>query len=113
MPQLKTFPMTQKEMDALCPCHLWDDGRYDSLWCRFDAILDKERGVTAAVTWDDDSDFEDYYPGRPLTFFDPQLELQTERQFMAVELTKEDAIRIVMEDPAELTKRYATEIAKL
>lgn len=113
MPKLKTFPMSQKEMDLLCPDNRWHDGRHGYLWCRFDAVLDKERGVNAAVTWNDDSEFEDYFQGRPLTFFDPLLELRTERQFISIELTKEDSIRIVMSDPAELSERYAQEISKL
>jgi hypothetical protein len=119
-------PITPAEMASLMPDARWSDGRTGYLWCRFDALLDRERRLRAEVTWDDDAEFEDNATGEPTVYFDAELFLETNRPEMpdgetpwitwdgiAIPLARERAIALVMNDPAAILEAYAGEIAEL
>ena len=105
--------LTRKQIDAL-PFHPgWDDGRHGFVWCRFDAIIDRERLLRAEVTWDSDGIDETG------TFHSPELKLEAnvlvrDEWFKdadtVIRITNEQAAGIIAAPPADLLRQYAREI---
>lgn len=113
--------VTQLEIDSIQHHPGWDDGREGWMWCRFDALLDENLGHRAEITWGDDSESDDYDPAdpRPLTYFSPELRLETNTRVAEgrsyrletlderiVAVTHSEAVALLMSDPRELLVKY-------
>lgn len=125
-------PMTTEEMKALVIHPNWGDGRYQFLFCRLSAIIDRGRWLRAELTWMDDSDDERGDPSdtQIRQYYDPELFLESNRpevrhdgtvdksSWVTVDsiwlpLTRAEAELLARSHPAEILDRYEEHIRNL
>ena len=118
--------ITHAQMMAI-PYHLeWDEGLGGYMFYRFSSVVHEGQRILADISWEDDSeeDDEDEDADVPegdehLLFFKPVLEIEADIENVGgvcgfeVELTQEEAEKILREPPANLLIAYGRRIAKL
>ncbi len=111
--------VASEEIFKITPHEDWNDGRIGFCFCRFDAMLD-ETGLRAEITWEDDGDL--YFDGKPRTYTDPVLRLETNHwkdeswvtlNAMYIEITQAQAVEFVQSAPQVLKEKYTEHIATL
>lgn len=115
--------MTFDEMKAVKLHPGWSDGRTGYLFCRVTACLTDAPGyINAEVVWMDDGDELDDAEA-DASYFDPQLEIETNQlegidtrrthDKVVIKVSAEVAITLMAADPADILISYAGAVAEL
>lgn len=111
--------LTYEQLMAMPHHPGWADGRGRHEWFRFDAKVEEARMLRAEVTWNDDRDDLDKDRAEDFLFTEPQLLLESNKpgrpgyspwetlDSVIIDITQEEAARIVASPPSDLLERYA------
>ncbi len=116
-------PLDAEAMRELRVGEGWEDGREGFVYCRFDAVIDKEKMIRAEVVWLDDEDHDG--DGEVTQYFRPSLRIESNRPSAdspdvweivdeaIFSLTMQEAVDLVDNPATDILTAYAERIAKL